>query len=334
MHRGRRWLAAGAAALVLAALIGCGQIENPDSISPDAVQNPEGTGGTNDASPPPSAAAEAPTEDPAAIPEESKESLFSGSVSYYDGGDKIDSLEGGNTPAFFKKDPSRPYGFYILETMKEVKLEEGILWGTEDRRADLSLMEAGDVPPETNYINSALVKFNEYAGTHKVDDTYTDYFVLTDHGSRLAIRLRYPEKDLTTALPDLLASARSLRYVADPAAFKPGMEIEFPDGENEEEAEIYRLVKQNLEAIAAKDKAAFRDTLQTTDADYLDFFLEQDRQYRFIRLAAPISYPRDTERADVGTEFEYLSDGIVHRSGNTVYLLQDKGGRWYIANID
>lgn len=126
----------------------------------------------------------------------------------------------------------------------------------------------------------------------------------------------------------------SLRYVADPSAFKPGMEIEFPDSENEEEAEIYRQVKRNLEAIVAKDKSAFRDTLQTLDVDYFDFFLEQDRRYRFIRLATPISYPRDTSRAEVGIEFEYLSDDIVHMANYTVSLLQDKGGRWYIANID
>lgn len=126
----------------------------------------------------------------------------------------------------------------------------------------------------------------------------------------------------------------SLRYVVDPSAFKPGMEIVFPDSENEEEAEIYRQVKRNLEAIVAKDKSAFRDTLQTPDVDYFDFFLEQDRRYRFIRLSTPISYPRDTSRAEVGIEFEYLSDDIVHMANYTVSLLQDKGGRWYIANID
>ncbi|QYR19163.1 hypothetical protein KZ483_14430 [Paenibacillus sp. sptzw28] len=315
MHIRRSWLLAGASTLILAALFGCTKSENS-------------------ASQPPSAAVKEPPAEPVAIPAESKEELFLGGVSYYDGYDQMDSLEGGDTPASFKKDPSRPYGFYILETMKEVKLEEVTSWGTEDLQAELSLMDAGDVSIETNYINPALAKYNEYAGTHIDDETYNDYLVFTDHGRRLAIRLRYLKEELTTALPNLLASARSLRYVADPAAFKTGLEIEFPEGENEEEAEIYRQVKRNLEAIVAKDKSAFRDTLQTPDADYLDFFLKQEKQFRFTKLSSQISYPRDIKRADVEIEYEYLSDGIVHWANYTVYLLQDKEGRWYIANID
>ncbi|MBB3109643.1 hypothetical protein FHS18_001706 [Paenibacillus phyllosphaerae] len=337
MDSRRRRIATGAVLLAFIVFIGCGpKNELGKELS---VALPDQAAGSSVAETPAQTAANGtPPAQPADEPPQDREDLFPGGVSYYEGSDRMDSLESGNTPAYFKKDTMRPYGFYIPETMKEIKQEEGLAWGKEDPKVELSLLDADKVPSEisySSYINPLLSKYHEYVGTERGEDgIYTDYILLTDHGRSFAIRLRYPGEDQAAELPDLLASARSLRYVADPAAFQPGMEIEFPQGENEEESDIYQLVEECLRAIASSDKTAFRKTLQTPHADYYDYLLEHEGSYRFTKLEYPISYPRDTARADVGIEYELLKDGIVRQAGYTISLLKDKEGRWYIATID
>jgi len=318
-----KWLSALAVAPTFLLTVGCGQDEPPERNMPPSVQTSEG--------------ASTPAEGAAALEPaktEEREPLFPNGIAYFEGTDKLDSLEGGNVPALFKKYPSSPYGLYIYETMREIDSDTGFAWGTETPRTELALLDPKDVKLETNYVQPTLSKYAEYAGTLKEDGMYTDYLLLADRGNELMIRLRYAEEQLETALPALLDSARSIRYVSDPAAFKPGMEIEFPQGESEEEAEIYRIVRQSLEAIAARNLSAFRDTLQTPDVDYFDFFFDQESQYRFVKLLSPVSGGKDDSRASLAVEYEVLYDGIVHLSNHTVSLLKDRDGRWYVANID
>ncbi|MCD9021820.1 hypothetical protein [Cohnella silvisoli] len=255
-------------------------------------------------------------------------------ISYYDGSAKLDGLEGQNTPATFKRHRDLPYGFYFLDTMEEYVLEDGTEWGMDNQRSLFSLFTKDQAPFESNYTNPSLAQYSEYAGTEKDDSgSYYDYFKIIHKGNELLVRLHYFEQDKETTLPLFLDILKNIRYVADPTSFQAGIAIDFPKGADDDEEAVILLVRKNIEAIVKKDKAAFRSTL-VRDNDFLDYMVGSNHQYRFTKMT--LIRPDDIEsgRMDIQLEYEFLDDGIVKYSGNTVVSLKGKDGKWKIADID
>jgi|GEM_PF-4267270 len=315
------------AALVLAAAAGCGK-DKGEANDGQTVEGeaepwacPVGVKLTPDAA--------------GASGEQAGEALFPGGPYYYDGTVRLDPVEGGDQSAVFRQAAGLPYGFYIPETMDVRKIGERVEWGMRDRHAWLSLSVEGETAVSLSRDNAELAAFAEYAGSLTSDTgTVCDYIRVADHGRQLVILLQYGKADRDAALPQLTRAAWSLRHIADPAAFKPGMEIAFPAGGTADETEIYELVRRSHEALAAKDKASFRSTLESPDADYLDYLIENEGQRRYTRLIGPADVSRDARRAQVRVEYELMWEGRVLKSRHDVALLKGRGGRWYVADID
>ncbi|RED51173.1 hypothetical protein [Cohnella lupini] len=274
-----------------------------------------------------------PIPEPESVPD--KVSLLPDEIYYYEGDEHMDAIGDTGESASFKKDPNLPYGFYIFDTMEEYVLVDGTEWGMDNQRRLFSLFDEDKVPFTFNYTNASLTQYEEYAGTDKTElGSYYDFFRFNDRGHKLVIRLHYFEEEKETTLPMFLDIVSSMRFVADPREFQPGVEIDFPEGIDEDEEAVIQLVKKNVESIASKNVAAFKSTLTPAAYDYLGFVIDTERQYRFTKLVTIEPYDETTGRKNLNIQFEYLEDGIVKQSSYTFTSLKNKDGKWEIANID
>ncbi|MCC3372705.1 copper amine oxidase N-terminal domain-containing protein [Cohnella sp. REN36] len=121
---------------------------------------------------------------------------------------------------------------------------------------------------------------------------------------------------------------------AGTGSFKPGVAIDFPKGADADEETVLQLVKANVAAIAAKDKAAFRATLSSSDGDYFDFLLAPGVQFRFTELVRIAPYDAETGRKNIEIGYDKSEDGKTRHSVYTFTAKKDKNGKWGIANID
>ncbi|GIO14156.1 hypothetical protein J19TS2_37110 [Cohnella xylanilytica] len=116
-------------------------------------------------------------------------------------------------------------------------------------------------------------------------------------------------------------------------SFKPGVSIVFPKGKDADEETVLQLVKKNIEALAARDKEAFRATI-LNGGDYFDFLLEESVSFRFTDLEAIEPYDPETKRLNVRIGFDERKDGTVRHSSYIFTAIKDKAGEWKIASID
>jgi hypothetical protein len=103
--------------------------------------------------------------------------------------------------------------------------------------------------------------------------------------------------------PDAEPSATNETPEAEQISFEPGVAFEFPKGADDEEEAVFQLVKKNIEAIATKNKAVFRATLES-DEDYLDFFIDTDKKYRFSELVYIAPFDEEVARSNNFTSSE------------------------------
>jgi hypothetical protein len=272
------------------------------------------------------------------VPEVDKHPLMPDIISYYDGRDSMDSFQDNDLKLYFKKDHNLSYGFYFPDNIEEYVLEDGTEWGLDNQRSLFSLFELGDIGDRPfNFENPFLVQYSEYTGSERDDAGITyDYFRIHDVARErdLVVRMRYRKEQQDMVLPMFLTALGTMRYYADPKEFKPGVAIELPEGSDEAEKQVNRMVKQNLAATVARDKEAFHATI-TEGMDFLDFLLDSGRQYRFDRLVSIDPYDEETGRRNITISFEYLEHGVVQRGTYMYTLLKSKKDDvWKIANIN